>query len=346
MSSLKGNMKSGYKSNSKKISRFFRSKFLSLLIQNYRYENLFHFMFTNHFIPFPTFLKSQEKNEEQIVFSNVRIFTGIPRHSQKPLNVYIKDNKIEKIDAKPIVLKGKVININGNGKILMPGLIDVHVHLTFGALTMEQMMSPDFNMNTAMKQVGQSTEATLMRGFTSVRDVGGPIFPLKAAVDKDQIKGPRIWPGVIISQTSGHGDFRTPDEKSRRFFGKASRAEELGATFIADGRDEVLTATRENLRFGASQIKLMAGGGTSSIYDPVDVTQYTLDEMKAAVDVAEDWGTYVTVHAYTSRAIRRAIDAGVKCIEHGQLLDESTLKLMADKGIWLSTQNLLESSLK
>jgi imidazolonepropionase-like amidohydrolase len=81
----------------------------------------------------------------------------------------------------------------------------------------------------------------------------------------------------------------------------------------------------------------MAGGGTSSIYDPVDVTQYTLDEMKAAVD-AEDWGTYVTVHAYTSRAIRRAIDAGVKCIEHGQLLDESTLKLMADKGIWLSTQ--------
>ncbi|WEK69198.1 MAG: amidohydrolase family protein [Candidatus Chryseobacterium colombiense] len=294
---------------------------------------------------FPTFLKSQEKNEEQIVFSNVRIFDGKSPTLSKPLNVYIKDNKIEKIDAKPIVVKGKVININGNGKILMPGLIDVHVHLTFGALTMEQMMSPDFNMNTAMKQVGQSTEATLMRGFTSVRDVGGPIFPLKAAVDKEQIKGPRIWPsGAIISQTSGHGDFRTPDEKSRRFFGKASRAEEFGATFIADGRDEVLTATRENLRFGASQIKLMAGGGTSSVYDPVDVTQYTLDEMKAAVDAAEDWGTYVTVHAYTPRAIRRAIDAGVKCIEHGQLLDESTLKLMADKGIWLSTQNLLESS--
>jgi imidazolonepropionase-like amidohydrolase len=109
----------------------------------------------------------------------------------------------------------------------MPGLIDVHVHLTFGALTMEQMMSPDFNMNTAMKQVGQSTEATLMRGFTSVRDVGGPIFPLKAAVDKDQIKGPRIWPSVLLSvrhlgmeilehQMKNPGDFleRLPELKS------------------------------------------------------------------------------------------------------------------------------------
>lgn len=128
------------------------------------------------------------------------------------------------------------------------------------------------------------------------------------------------------------------------FFGEVSRAERYGATFIADGRDEVLTAVRENLRFGASQIKLMAGGGTSSAYDPVDVTQYTLDEMKAAVEAAEDWGTYVTVHAYTPRAIRRAIEAGVRCIEHGQLLDEETLALIAQKGIWLSLQNLVDDT--
>ncbi|MFT3748726.1 MAG: amidohydrolase family protein [Agriterribacter sp.] len=113
---------------------------------------------------------------------------------------------------------------------------------------------------------------------------------------------------------------------------------------MADGRDEVLTAVRENLRFGASQIKLMAGGGTSSAYDPIDVTQYTLDEMKAAVEAAEDWGTYVTVHAYTPRAVQRAIAAGVKCIEHGQLLDEPTLKLIAEKNIWLSLQNLVENT--
>ena len=149
---------------------------------------------------------------------------------------------------------------------------------------------------------------------------------------------------AVISQTSGHGDFRLPTEPSRRFTGKPSRAELLGATFIADGRDEVLTAVRENLRMGASQIKLMAGGGTSSAYDPIDVTQYTLDEMKAAVEAADDWNTYVTVHAYTPRAVRRAIEAGVKCIEHGQLLDEATLQLMADRGIWLSAQNLVEDS--
>ncbi len=297
------------------------------------------------FLLFSTSLTAQEKTENQILFSNVQVFSGTSGQLSEPVNVLIKGNKIEKIDSKPIAPSKNTTTINGKGKTLMPGLIDVHVHLTFGALSMEEMMSPDFNMESAMKKVGQSAEATLMRGFTSVRDAGGPIFPLKIAIDKNQIKGPRIWPsGATISQTAGHGDFRTPEEKSRRFFGKPSRAEEFGATFIADGRDEVLTATRENLRFGASQIKVMAGGGTSSAYDPVDVTQYTLDEMKAAVDAAEDWGTYVMVHAYTPRAVNRAITAGVKCIEHGQLLDEETLKLMAEKGIWLSTQNLMESS--
>ena len=291
------------------------------------------------------FFKAQTNQEKQIIFYNVRIFDGKSSQLSKPVNVYIKSNKIEKIDAQPIDIKGDVVKINGKGKTLMPGLIDVHVHLTFGALTMEEMMSKDFNFNEAMAKVGKSAEETLLRGFTSIRDAGGPIFPIKSAIDKKQIKGPRVWPsGAVISQTSGHGDFRTPDEKSRRFFGKPSRAEEFGATFIADGKDEVLTATRENLRFGASQIKLMAGGGTSSAYDPIDVTQYTLEEMKAAVDAAEDWGTYVMVHAYTPRAIKRAMEAGVKCIEHGQLLDEETLKLMAANGTWLSTQNLLESS--
>ncbi len=290
-------------------------------------------------------IKAQKKVENQILFSNVRVFNGTSSQLSEPVNVLISGNKIEKIATQPISVSKDVVSINGKGKTLMPGLIDVHVHLTFGALTMNDMMSPDFNMNTAMQKVGQSAEATLLRGFTSIRDAGGPIFPVKMAIDKNQVKGPRIWPsGATISQTAGHGDFRTPDEKSRRFFGKPSRAEEFDATFIADGRDEVLTATRENLRFGASQIKVMAGGGTSSAYDPVDVTQYTLDEMKASVEAAEDWGTYVMVHAYTPRAVKRAIDAGVKCIEHGQLLDEATLKIMAEKGIWLSTQNLLESS--
>ncbi len=290
-----------------------------------------------------TFTFAQTK---QILIENVRILDHQTQALTSPMNVLVSGQKIEKISSAKISSPTQdVVKINGGGKTLMPGLIDVHVHMVFGSLTMAQMMSPDMSEEMLMNKVGEASHKMLMRGFTSVRDAGGPIFPLKLAIDKGKVAGPRIWPsGATISQTAGHGDFRTPDERSRRFFGKASRAEELGATFIADGRDEVLTATRENLRFGASQIKLMAGGGTSSAYDPIDVTQYTFDEMKAAVDAAEDWGTYVMVHAYTPRAVQRAVEAGVKSIEHGQMLDEETLKILAKKGVWLSLQNLMDNN--
>ncbi|MDR2269291.1 MAG: amidohydrolase family protein [Sphingobacterium sp.] len=287
-----------------------------------------------------------EAQQKQILLENVKLINYESQNLTGLKHVLINGNTIQSISNTPITVGGaEVVKIDAKGKTLMPGLIDAHVHLVFGALTMPQMMTNDLSEEFLINTVGQSAQKMLLRGFTSVRDVGGPIFPLKAAIDKGKLIGPRIWPsGATISQTAGHGDFRTPEEKSRRFFGIVSRAERYGATFIADGRDEVLTAVRENLRFGASQIKLMAGGGTSSAYDPVDVTQYTLDEMKAAVEAAEDWGTYVTVHAYTPRAIRRAVEAGVKCVEHGQLLDEETLQLLAQKNIWLSLQNLVEDT--
>jgi len=283
---------------------------------------------------------------KQVLFENVRILDHRASALTAPMNVLISGNTIKKISESTIAVQDKdLVKINGEGKTLMPGLIDVHVHLVFGALTMSQMMTSDLSEEFLVDRVGESARNMLMRGFTSVRDAGGPIFPLKAAIDKGQLVGPRIWPsGATISQTAGHGDFRTPEERSRRFSGMVSRAERYGATFIADGRDEVLTAVRENLRFGASQIKLMAGGGTSSAYDPIDVTQYTLDEMKAAVEAAEDWGTYVMVHAYTPRAVQRAVEAGVKSIEHGQMLDEETLKLLAEKNVWLSLQNLMDNN--
>lgn len=297
------------------------------------------------FLCWTIFASSTQAQQGQVLLENVKIFDGKSQGITAPANVLISGNTIQTISTAPIPVAAGVVKINGGGRTLMPGLIDVHVHMVFGALTMQDMMSPDLSEKLMLEKVSGSAEKMMMRGFTSVRDVGGPIFPLKAAIDGGKIKGPRIWPsGAVISQTAGHGDFRTPAERSRRFFGEPSRAEKYGATFIADGRDEVLTAVRENLRFGASQIKLMAGGGTSSAYDPVDVTQYTLDEMKAAVEAAEDWGTYVTVHAYTPRAVQRAIEAGVKCVEHGQLLDEETLQLMARKKIWLSLQNLVEDT--
>ncbi|GAB2484968.1 metal-dependent hydrolase family protein [Algoriphagus taiwanensis] len=280
------------------------------------------------------------------VFQGVRVFDGSTGTLSPAQNVLIENNTILQVSREwTQEMKTAPTKIDGKGKTLIPGLIDVHLHLVFGSLSMVEMLSPGLNQEGIMNKAGKGAEEMLMRGFTSVRDVGGPIFPLKNAIDQGKILGPRVWPsGAIISQTAGHGDFRTPDERSRKFFGTPSRAELFGATFIADGKPEVLTAVRENLRFGASQIKLMAGGGTSSAYDPIDVTQYTLEEMQAAVEAAEDWGTYVTVHAYTDRAVQKAIQAGVRCVEHGQMVSEETLQLMAEKGIWLSLQNLMEDS--
>ncbi len=282
--------------------------------------------------------------ESELLFREVRVLDTVRGTLGAPTDVLVRGNRIVAIGAGARPSASADV-VEGRGRTLMPGLIDVHWHSTFTALSQAAMAAPGTTPESLAATVAAESGRTLLRGFTSVRDVGGPIFELKAAIDAGKVAGPRIWPsGAIISQTSGHGDFRQPHERSRRFFGKPSMAEEMGATFIADGRDEVLTAVRENLRMGASQIKLMAGGGTSSAYDPVDVTQYTLDEMRAAVEAAEDWGTYVTVHAYTVRAVRRAIEAGVKCIEHGQLLDDDTLKLMAKRGVWLSTQTLRAST--
>jgi len=282
--------------------------------------------------------------EGELLFRGVRVLDTARGALGAPTDVLVRGNRIAAIGA-DMQPSASAIVIDGRGRTLMPGLIDVHWHSTFTALPQAAMTTPEASPEALAAMVAAESERTLRRGFTSVRDVGGPIFELKAAIDAGAVAGPRIWPsGAMVSQTSGHGDLRQPHERSRRFFGKPSLAEEMGATFIADGRDEVLTAVRENLRMGASQIKLMAGGGTASAYDPVDVTQYTLDEMRAAVEAADDWGTYVTVHAYTVRAVRRAIEAGVKCVEHGQLLDEATLALMAERGVWLSTQTLRSST--
>jgi imidazolonepropionase-like amidohydrolase len=287
---------------------------------------------------------SPAPQQTDVLFRNVRVFDGRSEGLSAPTDVLVRGSTIAGIAPDLPATAGARV-INGRGRTLMPGLIDVHVHMTFSAMPMMRLLSPDLTPQSAEAQAARGAEQMLMRGFTSVRDMGGPVWGLKAGIDAGRYRGPRIWPsGTFISQTAGHGDLRLPSEPSRRLTGQISRAERLGATTIADGRDDVLTAVRENLRFGASQIKLMAGGGTSSEYDPLDVTQYTADEMRAAVEAAEDWGTYVTVHAYHRRSIRRAIDAGVKVIEHAQLLDEETLRLMAERGIWLSGQMLMADS--
>ncbi len=277
------------------------------------------------------------------LFQNVRIFDGKSRALSAPSNVLVRGNTIERISVNPITVdtNANAHVIAGNGRVLMPGLIDAHWHAVMAATPQVLLMTADPNYLQLL--AARQAEATLMRGFTTVRDLGGPVFGLKRAIDEGVMMGPRIYPsGAFISQTSGHGDFRFLFELPRLPGGPLSHSEVLGVAAIADSPDEVRLRAREQLRHGASQIKLMAGGGVASPYNPIESTQYTEAELRAAVEAAENWGTYVTVHAYTPRAIRQAIAAGVKCIDHGHLIDEPTAKLLARKGIWWSLQPFLD----
>ncbi|MGE0024410.1 MAG: amidohydrolase family protein [Hyphomicrobium sp.] len=273
------------------------------------------------------------------LFENVRIFDGKSDTLSGTMNVLVRGNTIEVISKDPIPIDGgpspKIID--GGGRTLMPGLIDAHWHAMLVRPTPAQLLADDIGYLNLL--AGAEATDTLMRGFTTVRDVGGPSFGLKRAIDEGIAVGPRIYPsGAIITVTSGHGDFRNANELPRVVGAPLSRQERTGASMVADSPDEVRVRVREQLLKGASQIKLTAGGGVASPNSPLDASTFTETELRAAVEAAENWGTYVTVHAYTPVSIQRAIAAGVKCIEHGHLMDDATAKLIGERGVWLSTQ--------
>jgi imidazolonepropionase-like amidohydrolase len=277
-----------------------------------------------------------------VVFTNVRIFDGKSGQLIEGQRVVVEGNKIKAIEPVGEAAPEGAQIIDGGGRTLMPGLIDAHWHSMMAALPIMQLLTADVGLITL--EAAAEAERTLMRGFTSIRDLAGPSFSLKRAIDSGLNAGPRIWPsGAMISQTSGHGDFRFPYEVPAQPDAPLSRGEVVGGGIIADGVDAVLKRAREQLMLGASQLKLAAGGGVASNYDPIDASQYTEAEFRAAVDSAENWGTYVTVHAYTPRAMQTAIRGGVRCIDHGQLMDEETAKIMADKDIWFSSQAFIEN---
>jgi len=283
---------------------------------------------------------AQETADGRILFENVRVFDGKSNALTEATNVLVEDGKIAAISADAIEANGASV-IDGAGRTLMPGLIDAHWHAMLIRSTPEEGLNNDSGYSTLL--AADEAKATLMRGFTTVRDMGGYVFSLKRAIDEGLVDGPRIYPsGAIISVTSGHGDFRHLHELPRRP-GELSRMEELGMAMIADSPDEVRMRAREQLMLGASQIKLTAGGGVASPFSPLDASTFTASELTAAVEAAGNWGTYVAVHAYTPEAIERALSVGVKVIEHGHLMDEADAKAMAEKGIWLSTQPFDES---
>lgn len=270
--------------------------------------------------------------ESVTVFTNVRVFDGKATTLSPPTTVTVRGNSIAAIGEAPVDLPADARVIDGAGRTLMPGLIDAHTHMIYTLPSQSRILTRDLGYLNVVAT--RAAHEMLLRGFTSVRDTGGPVFGLKQAIDEGVVSGPRIWPsGLSISQTGGHGDFRMPNEVAADDHG---HAEMLGA--VADSPEEVQQEVRRQLALGATQIKLMAGGGVASPFDPLDVTQYSPAELRAAVEAAANWDTYVTVHAYTPGAIRQAVEAGVKSVEHGHLIDEPTAQLMAAKGTWIVLQ--------
>ncbi|ROT99057.1 metal-dependent hydrolase family protein [Histidinibacterium lentulum] len=286
----------------------------------------------------PTELRAQTPGRPKLL-TNLRYFDGTTLAMQTGRDILIEGSRITALPAAGTgPAEAEVIDCGG--RAVTPGLIDCHWHATLVSVSQIVALTQDIAFVHLVS--GQEAGATLMRGFTTVRDTGGPVFGLKMAVDRGVVAGPRIFPsGAMISQTSGHGDFRLLSSLPRMDADPADYTERTGVAAIADGRDEVLRRTREQLMRGASQIKIMAGGGVSSLYDPLDTAQFLEEEMEAAVRAAADWGTYVCAHVYTPEGIRRSLRAGVKSIEHGQLADTETIRMMREEGAWWSIQPFL-----
>jgi imidazolonepropionase-like amidohydrolase len=286
----------------------------------------------------PSFARAQTPGRPTVL-ANLAFFDGNSPKMHTGREIVVEGGKIS-----AIVGAGQgpqdAVRIDCGGRSVTPGLIDCHWHATLVSVSQVAALTQDIALIHLI--AGQEAGATLMRGFTTVRDTGGPAFGLKMAVDRGVLAGPRIFPsGAMISQTSGHGDFRFLNTLPRMDSDPADYTERTGVAAIADGEAEVLRRTREQLMKGASQIKIMAGGGVSSLYDPLDTAQFLEEEMRAAVRAAADWGTYVCSHVYTSEGIQRALRAGVRSIEHGQLADEATIRMMKTEGAWWSIQPFL-----
>lgn len=283
---------------------------------------------------------------ETVLFRNAAVFDGKHEKLLQNTDVLVEGNTIKAI-GENLPTDPAVTVIDASGKTLIPGLIDVHWHTYYAYAPVSTLATGDMSEVAIIGFLG--AQRTLMRGFTTVRDVGGNPFAVKKMTDTGAYPGPRIFPsGPPISQTSGHFDFRDKNATPANPADPLMYWERNGLIMTADGVPDVIKRARENLRMGASQLKIAGGGGVSSTYDPLDVQEYTYDEMRAIVEVAATWNTYVAAHIFSDKATQTAIKAGVKSIEHGFLISEDTLRMMKKQDVWLSLQPLLndEDALK
>ncbi|WP_448213815.1 amidohydrolase family protein [Colwellia sp. MEBiC06753] len=284
-----------------------------------------------------SFNAQSETTDSYTLITNANVFDGVNEKLKKGADILIQNNLIKKIAVDIEAPKNAKV-IDAAGKTIIPGLIDTHWHMTMAEIPQTAIFFGDI-YEVAIRG-GLASEPTLMRGFTTVRNLGGNTFSIKKLIDEGTLNGPRIFPsGPVMSQTGGHYDYRlpyeVPAENPMNYWGRT------GFMIVADGVPEVQRRAREIFRMGAYQIKFAAGGGVASIFDPVDVRQYSLEEMKAIVDVAKSYNSYAAVHVFNDEAVEMALEAGVMSMDHGFLLSERVLKKMKKKGAWLNIQPLL-----
>ena len=272
----------------------------------------------------------------QVLFKNVSIFNGTEDRLYENHQVLVEGNTIKAISSSEIEAKSHATVIDGGGRTLMPGLIDSHVHFNLmldgGPLALE---------NATWEELGSyavyAAQEWLRSGFTTARDMGGMHQGLRRVIDKGLIAGPRLYVcGGFISQTSGHGDFRSESGAVGQFDRPMSNTVRLGISRIADGVDEVRGVSRANFAGGADYLKIMIGGGISSEKDPLHSQQYSFEELQAAVEAAEQWDTYVAAHVYLDAHVQRGLDAGIKVFDHAQFITERTARNVKEKGAYIS----------
>lgn len=271
------------------------------------------------------------------LFENAAILDGQSTELRSDHHVLVEDNRIVEVSDKPIKSETSH-NIDVKGMTLMPGLIDAHVHVKATIVNVGRLSDIPVSYLTA--DAGKFMKQMLMRGFTTVRDAGGADRGLANAVTDGLLIGPRLFvSGLSLSQTGGHGDMRPVTSESHPITCAClASTQQLGR--IADGVDECRRAARDELRKGAHQIKIMAGGGVASPNDPIQNTQYSIEEINAICEEAEAAQTYVMAHAYVPKAITRAIENGVRTIEHGNLLDEESARVMSKYDAFLVPTNV------
>ncbi|MCX2743840.1 amidohydrolase family protein [Mangrovivirga sp. M17] len=287
-------------------------------------------------------VQGQEEPSVTLI-TNAQIFDGVNEKLVEG-DILIENNLIKEIGSSIKAPNGATV-LDADGKTVIPGLIDVHWHTTYAYTPASILLANTGDMPEVAIISMTGAEKTLLRGFTTVRDPGGNPFAIKKLIDAGEYPGHRILPsGPFMSPTTGHADhygrLETPRDKSTINYWERNMM-----SMTSDGEAEVRLRTRDILKMGATQIKICTGGGVSSEFDPLDVGEYSMDEIRAVVEEANNYNTYVQSHVMMDEDVRRSVEAGVMCIEHGFFVSDETLKLMKEKGVWLSPQPMKEQDM-